>query len=176
MDKVCNGKSNCDDGSDETEGKLILGEGCRKAAYHRRIVSSYSIVNSYTIIVLGCELYGPGCKSWLGQEHVKCLVSESLSLSDTIICTLPEFLPKNNGTVQEVFNSCRNCTIDSGHGWRCDNGFCISADKHRDGIPDCDDGSDEKQSKFSYIYRTTRYKKFSYKAKHDYARILYISI
>ena len=91
-------------------------------------------------------MYGTDCKSWGGQEHVKCLVSESLSLSDTVICTLPQYLPhsENNETGLKASYSCRNCSEPSE--WRCDNGFCIKRDKLRDGIPDCDDGSDEHHS------------------------------
>ena len=84
-------------------------------------------------------MYGTECKSWEGKKHVKCIVSESLSFSDSDVCTLPKFNLKHNTSM------CRNC--EEPNKWRCDNGYCIDSEKHRDGIPDCEDGSDEKPSK-----------------------------
>ena len=89
--------------------------------------------------ILGCQLYGTECKSWGGKKHVKCTISESLSFSDSDVCTLPKFNQKGNTSV------CRTC--EDSTKWRCDDGFCIDSKNHRDGIPDCDDGSDEKPSK-----------------------------
>ncbi len=33
--------------------------------------------------------------------------------------------------------------------FRCNSGWCIKADKYRNGIPDCSDGSDERTCKFN---------------------------
>ena len=87
-------------------------------------------------ITTGCELYGTECRSWGGLKHEKCLVPESLSFSSSVVCTLPQFNLMNDSS------ACRNCT--DMHKWRCDDGYCIDQRKHRDGIPDCADGSDEK--------------------------------
>ena len=95
--------------------------------------------------ILGCQLYGTECKSWGGKKHVKCTISESLSFSDSDVCTLPVFNDKNNTS------QCRSCigqdNVVDPNQWRCDDGYCIDSKKHHDGIPDCEDGSDEKPGK-----------------------------
>ena len=56
-----------------------------------------------------------GCKSWFGQEHVKCSVPKSLSFSDAEVCTPPKYMPSTNGSVDmtestsKVASSCRKC-------------------------------------------------------------------
>ena len=95
-------------------------------------------------ITTGCELYGTECRSWGGLKHEKCQVPESLSFSSSVVCTLPQFNLMNDSS------ACRNCT--DLHKWRCDDGYCIDQRLHRDGIPDCADGSDEKPGKYYTFY------------------------
>ena len=86
-------------------------------------------------------MYGKECKSWNGKMHVKCRVPEELSFSDSFVCTLPTYNEKNNSS------ACRKCEDENN--WRCDDGYCIPKEKYRDGIPHCEDGSDEKPGMFS---------------------------
>ena len=79
----------------------------------------------------GCRLFPEtGCDSFFGKMHERC-VDRSMGY-ESIVCTLPEFLETGE---------CRNCTDPAR--WRCDNGWCVSRSKVRDGVPDCLDGSDE---------------------------------
>ena len=86
-------------------------------------------------------MYGKECKSWNGKMHVKCRVPEELSFSDSFVCTLPTYNEKNNSS------ACRKCEDENN--WRCDDGYCIPKEKYRDGIPHCEDGSDEKPGMFN---------------------------
>ena len=103
------------------------------------------MINLFKILIvshkLGCHMYGKECKSWNGKMHVKCRVPEELSFSDSFVCTLPTYNEKNNSS------ACRKCEDENN--WRCDDGYCIPKEKYRDGIPHCEDGSDEKPGMFN---------------------------
>ena len=81
----------------------------------------------------GCNRYPDldtgNCSSWFGQYHRLCEV-ESVS-----VCTLDHLA--DTGAEEE----CRQC-VDH-HQWRCDNGWCINKTLVRNGVYDCEDGSDE---------------------------------
>ena len=68
-----------------------------------------------------------GCKSWFGQEYVKCH-------NDTNVCTLPKFQDTDCHSCDEDVT--KNQTL-----WRCNSGLCIN--------------ELEVQSKFSY--KATKY-------------------
>ena len=79
----------------------------------------------------GCNSFpeAPGhCVSWFGDLYKPCEGEESL-------CT--EASRAETGDTDQ----CRGC--EGADHWRCDDGWCISLVKVRDGRQDCSDGSDE---------------------------------
>ena len=74
---------------------------------------------------------------------------EELSFSDSTVCTLPIYNDEKDSS------SCRKCKNQNN--WRCDDGFCIPIEKYRDGIPHCEDGSDEKPGMLLMFALVERY-------------------
>jgi len=83
----------------------------------------------------GCNTYphNPGdCYSWGGESYSMCLGMKG-------VCTTLEFAQEANSTGNVA--DCRKCPEMGG--WRCNDGRCIKDSEYRNGIPDCDDESDE---------------------------------
>ena len=76
-----------------------------------------------------------GCESVGGERHLLCPAEPNKS-----VCVSWEIF-NSPGFNKSDPASCRQCRNSSE--WRCDNGRCISDLLHRDGKPDCLDGSDE---------------------------------
>ena len=73
------------------------------------------------------------CTSWGGQRYIPCPASK-----DILICITSDI-----EITADDPNSCRTCHDQDS--WRCNNGLCINETLHRNGSPDCIDGSDELQ-------------------------------
>ena len=81
----------------------------------------------------GCNFFNDQeCKSLGGRNYSRCT---ELSSDDPLICTDQKVDP-GAGKI-----ACRQCPEKDE--WRCNDGQCIHRNKTRDGVQDCEDGSDE---------------------------------
>jgi len=73
------------------------------------------------------------CPSWGGERYIRCPATADVCITPYLAATTNESDP----------DSCRACKDPTE--WRCNNGLCINGTLHRNGVPDCIDGSDEVQ-------------------------------
>ena len=77
------------------------------------------------------EISVPGCKSWKGLKHVECPDEPGRCVRDYSEC---EKSSAFCGTAEDGGEATK---------WRCSSGLCVDRDFVCDGVPHCDDASDE---------------------------------
>ena len=98
----------------------------------------------------GCNMFpdqSDGCLSIGGERHLQCPAEP-----DKTVCVSWAIL-NSAGFNKSDPASCRECRNKTE--WRCDDGRCIPGPLHRDGKPDCLDGSDEIPFNFYWYYILT---------------------
>ena len=114
---MCDGASHCGDHDDSDESREPYS-GCNRFPGN---VSDTKDAESRDT-----------CTSWGGLKHVLCPANEVTCIPETMVAGV------NVSDPATCHTTCPDTSM-----WRCDDGRCINETLHRNGIPDCRDGSDE---------------------------------